>query len=64
MNWPMTTKPWAICDAPGKRKPNSKSLFRNSLLALGSSLPETSPTQSIECCIVDPMRVVRISQWS
>ena len=37
MNWPVTTKPWAICNAPGKRKSNSKSLFRNSLLVLCSS---------------------------
>ena len=62
MNWPVTIKPWAICNAPGKRKPNSKSLFRNSLLALRSSLPETSAPQSIEYCIVDAMRIVRISQ--
>ena len=62
MNWPVTIKPWAICNAPGTRKPNSKSLFRNSLLALCSSLPETSAPQSIEYCIADAMRVVRISQ--
>ena len=43
-----------------KRKSNSKSLFRNSLLDLYPSQPETSASQSIECCIVDAMRVVRI----
>lgn len=33
MNWSVTTKPWAICNAPGKRISNSKLLFHN-LLAL------------------------------
>ena len=59
-NWPVTNKPWAICNAPGKRQSNSKPLFGNSLLGLCSSQPETSAPQSIECCIVDTMRVVRI----
>ena len=43
MNWPVTTKPWAISKAPGKTRANSNSLFRNSLLALCSSQPETFP---------------------
>ena len=59
MNWPTTTKPWAICKASGKAKTNSKSLFRKSLLALYPSQPETFPPQTIKCCVVDAMRVVR-----
>ena len=55
----MTTKPWAICKAPGKTKANRKSLFRNSLLALRPSQLETFPSQTIKCCVVDAMRVVR-----
>ena len=59
MNWPLTAKPWAICKALGKTKANSKSLFLNSLLALFPSQPETFPPQTIKCCVVDVMRVVR-----
>ena len=46
MNWPVTSKPWAICKAPGKTKANSKSLFCNSLLPLCLSQPETFPPQT------------------
>ena len=53
MNWPVAIKPWAIYKAPGKTKANSKSLFRNSLLALWPSQPETFPPQTIKCCVVD-----------
>ena len=60
MNFPVTTKLWAMCIVPGKRKSNSKSLFHNSLLVLCSSQPETSAPQSTEWCIVDAMTVVRI----
>ena len=59
MNWPVTTKPWAICKASGKTKTNSKSLFRNRLLALCPSQPETFLPQTIKCCVVDAMQVVR-----
>ena len=59
MNWPVAIKPWAIYKVPGKTKANSKSLFRNSLLALWPSQPETFPPQTIKCCVVDAMRVVR-----
>ena len=59
-NWPVATKPWAICNAPGKRITNSKSLFCNNLLALCPSQPEIPAPQSSECCIVDAMRIVRI----
>ena len=59
MNWPVTTKPWAICKASGKTKTNSKSLFRNRLLALCQSQPETFLPQTIKCCVVDAMQVVR-----
>ena len=43
-----------------EKKSNSESLFRNNLLDSCPSQPETSASQSIECCIVDVMRVVRI----
>ena len=59
-NWPVTTKHWTICNAPGKRKSNSKSLFRNSLLVLRTSQSGTSAPRGIECCIVDAVRIVRI----
>ena len=47
MNWPVTTKPWAICKAPGQIKVNSKSQFRNSLLASCPLQAETFPPQTI-----------------
>ena len=47
MNWPVTTKPWAICKAPGQTKVNSKSQFRNSLLASCPLQAETFPPQTI-----------------
>lgn len=60
MHWPITSKPWAICNAKGVSRPSSKSLFRNNLELLSPVPPTcTSPTD-IQCCIVDAMRVVRI----
>ena len=59
MNWPVTTKPWAICKAPGKTKVNSKSQFRNSLLASCPLQAETFPPQTIKFCVVDAMQVAR-----
>ena len=45
--------------SPWQTKANSKSLFRKSLLALCQSQPETFLLQTIKCCVVDAMRVVR-----
>ena len=55
----MTMKPWAICKTPGKTKANSNLLFHNSLLALCPRQPESFPPQTIKCCVVDAMQVVR-----
>ena len=55
MNWPVTTKPWAIWKAPGKTKADLKSLFCNSLLTLCPSQPATFQPQPIKCCVVDGM---------
>ena len=39
MNFPVTSKPYAICGVDGETRPNPKSLFRNKLQSLCSIKP-------------------------
>jgi hypothetical protein len=60
MEWPITSKPWAICNEQGVSRASTKSLFRNNLQLLSTQRPTSVPPMEIECSIVDAMRVVRI----
>jgi len=60
MEWPITSKPWAICNEQGTSRASSKSLFRNNLQKLSPQPAMSKPPEDIECCVVDAMRVVRI----
>jgi hypothetical protein len=60
MDWPITSKPWAICNELGTIRASSKSLFRNNLQLLSPVQPTSIAPADIECSIVDAMRVVRI----
>ena len=60
MEWPITSKPWAICNEQSTSRSSSKSLFRNNLRLLSPQLPTSEPSKEIEACIVDAMRVVHI----
>ena len=60
MNWPVTSKPYAICAEDGKVRSNPKSLFRNKLQSLCTQRPVPNPPIDISVSIVDAMRVVRV----
>lgn len=60
MNWPITSKPWAICSELGQGRISAKSLFRNNLQNLSPEPPSTTVPSEIECSVVDAMRVVRL----
>ena len=58
MDWPVTSKPYAIAAENGKVRSNSKSLFRNYLQCLCQVKPSSDPSTSIQTSIVDAMQVV------
>eukprot|EP00112_Aurelia_sp_Birch-Aquarium-sp1_P017225 Seg3972.2 transcript_id=Seg3972.2/GoldUCD/mRNA.D3Y31 product="hypothetical protein" protein_id=Seg3972.2/GoldUCD/D3Y31 len=60
MHWPITSKPWSLCNDKGDCRGSSKSLFRNNLQLLSPTEATAITPEDIECCIVDAMRVVRI----
>ena len=60
MEWPITSKPWAICSEKGGSRSLSKSLFINNLQLLSPVPSSSSAPINIDCCIVDAMRVVRM----
>ena len=60
MEWPITSKPWAICNEQSTSRSSSKSSFRNNLRLLSPQLPTSETSKEIETCIVDAMRVVHI----
>ena len=60
MNWPVTSKPFAIAAEDGRILNSFKSLFRNCLQLLSPVQPTPMPPPNIAACIVDAMRVVRI----
>ena len=60
LQWPVTSKPWAICSKVEQRKSSRKPLFRNNLQLL-SPAPSTATVPSGVCyCIVDAVRVVKM----
>ena len=60
MQWPVTSKPYALCAEDGNARSNLKHLFRNKLHQLNpEGILLTSP-MDISVSIVDAMQVVRI----
>ena len=60
MEWPVTSKPWAIVNEDMKSRNNQKSLFRNELQLMSTNPPSAEAPEDIETSIVDGMRVVRL----
>ena len=60
MDWPVTSKPYAIAAEDGKVRSNSKSLFRNYLQRLCQVKPSSDPSTASQTSIVDAMRVFRM----
>ena len=60
MDWPVTSKPYAIAAEDGKVRSTLKSLFRNYLQCLCQVKPSSDPSTAIQKSIVDAMRVVRM----
>ena len=60
MDWPVTSKPYAIAVEDGKVRSNSKSLFRNYLQCLCQVKPSSNPSSAIKTSIVDATLVVRM----
>ena len=60
VHWPVTSKPWSICNEKGSSRATTKSLFRNGLQQESPVKATTLVPSDIECCIVDAMRVVRM----
>ena len=60
MDWPVTSKSYAIAAKDGKVHSNSKSLFRNYLQCLCKAKPLSDPPTAIQTSIVDAMGVVRM----
>ena len=58
MDWPVTSKPYAIAAEDGKVRSNSKSLFRSYLQCLCQVKPSSDLSTSIQTSIVDAMQVV------
>ena len=59
MDWPVTSKPYAIAAEDGKIRSKAKSLFRNNLQLLCPEKPTKHPSLTICSSVVDAMRVVR-----
>ena len=57
LQWPVTSKPWAICFKVDQRRSSSKSLFRNNLQLISPSQCMKTVPSDVSCCIVDAMRV-------
>ena len=60
MQWPVTSKPYSICNEGGDSRSSQKSLFRNKLQLLAPVSPSCEIPSDIEVCVVDAMRLVRI----
>ena len=60
MDWPVTSKPYAIAAEDGKKRSNAKSLLRNHLQLLCPEKPSSEPAPTIHSSAVDAMRVVRL----
>ena len=59
MSWPVTTRPWSICNEEEKSRCTSKHQFRNSLQKLCPEKPRKE-VPNIPIYIVDAMKIVRM----
>ena len=59
MSWPVTSRPWAICNEEEKSRVVRKHLHRNYLQTLAHKKPIHGST-FIPICIVDAMKIVRM----
>ena len=57
MDWPVTSKPYAIAAEDGKIRSNAKSLFRNNLQLLSPEKLTKHPSLTICSSVVNTMRV-------
>ena len=60
MDWPVTSKPYAIAAEYDKVRSNTKNLFRNYLQCLYQVKPSSDPSTAVQMSIADAMRVVRM----
>ena len=60
MNFPVTSKPYAICGDDGETRANPKSLFRNKLQSLCPIKPLSNTPIDISVSVVDAMGLVRM----
>ena len=60
MNFPVTSKPHAICGNDGETRAKPKSLFRNKLQSLCPIKPLCNTPIDISLSVVDGMRLVRM----
>ena len=60
MNFPVTSKPYAICGDDGETRANPKSLFRNKLKSLCPIKPFSNIPIDISVSVVDAMILVRM----
>ena len=60
MDWPVTSKPYAIAAEDGKNSSNSKSRLRNYLQQKCPVEPSNTASVTIRTSVVDAMRVVRM----
>ena len=60
LQWPVTSKPWAICSKVDQRRSSSKSMFRNNLQLISPSPCMATVASDVSCCVVDAMRVVKM----
>ena len=58
MDWPVTSKPYAVAAEDGKVCSNSKSRFRNYLQCLCKVKPSSDPSTAIQTSIVDAIRLL------
>ncbi len=61
MDWPFTSKSWAICSELGVSRTSAKTLFINNLQSLSPEPPQFNVPAELECSIVDAIvRVMRL----
>ena len=60
LQWPVTSKPWAICSKVDQRRSSSKSLFRNNLQLIYPSPCMAAVPSDVSCCIFHAIRGVKM----
>ena len=60
LQWPVTSKPWAIYSKVDQKRSSSESLFVNNLQLISPVPCTTTVPPKVLCCIVDLIRVVKM----